>query len=65
LDEGSARRKAPTCIKNSKDTEQTRMQTFMPQVRFEPTIFVFQGAKAVRTIDRAATVIGRYLKLIN
>jgi hypothetical protein len=31
----------------------------MPQVRFEPTIPVFQRAKTVHAIDRAATVIGK------
>jgi hypothetical protein len=30
----------------------------MPQVGFEPTIPVFEQAKAVHTVDRAATVIG-------
>jgi hypothetical protein len=29
----------------------------MPQVRFEPTIPVFELAKAVHALDRAATVI--------
>jgi hypothetical protein len=30
----------------------------MPYVRFEPTIPVFERAKAVHVLDRAATVIG-------
>jgi hypothetical protein len=30
----------------------------MPRVRFEPTISVFERAKAVHALDRAATVIG-------
>jgi hypothetical protein len=30
----------------------------MPRVGFEPTIPVFQRAKTVRAVDRAATVIG-------
>jgi hypothetical protein len=30
----------------------------MPKVRFEPTIPVFERAKTVHAIDRAATVIG-------
>jgi hypothetical protein len=30
----------------------------MPQVRFEPTIPVFERAKTVHALDRAATVIG-------
>jgi hypothetical protein len=30
----------------------------MPQVGFEPTIPMFDRAKAVHTLDRATTVIG-------
>jgi hypothetical protein len=30
----------------------------MPRVGFEPTIPVFERAKAVHALDRAATVIG-------
>jgi hypothetical protein len=30
----------------------------MPQVRFEPTIPVFERAKMDHSLDRAATVIG-------
>jgi hypothetical protein len=30
----------------------------MPQVGFEPTIAVFERAKTVQALDRAATVIG-------
>jgi hypothetical protein len=34
----------------------------MPQVEFEPTIPVFERAKTVHVLDRAATVIGqRYM----
>jgi hypothetical protein len=33
----------------------------MPRVRSEPTIPVFEGAKAVHALDRAATVIGENL----
>jgi hypothetical protein len=32
----------------------------MPQVGFEPTIPIFEQAKTVYTLDRAATVIGRF-----
>jgi hypothetical protein len=39
-------------------TQHERTQSFMPQVRFEPTIQVFDGAKTVHALDRAATVIG-------
>jgi hypothetical protein len=30
----------------------------MPQVEFEPTILVFERAKAVHALNRAVTVIG-------
>jgi FAD synthase len=33
-------------------------QTSVPQVAFEPTIPVFERAKTVHVLDRAATVIG-------
>jgi hypothetical protein len=36
-----------------------RTQVFMPRVEFEPTIPVFERAKTVHALDRAATVIGR------
>jgi hypothetical protein len=32
----------------------------MPQVGFEPTIPVFEWAKTVRALDRAATVMGKH-----
>jgi hypothetical protein len=32
----------------------------MPQVRFEPTIPVFEREKTVRALDRTATVIGKW-----
>jgi hypothetical protein len=32
----------------------------MAQVGFEPTIPVFEQAKTVHSLDRAATVIGRF-----
>jgi hypothetical protein len=38
-------------------TQNKRTQTSMRQVRFEPTIPVFERAKAVYALDRAATVI--------
>jgi hypothetical protein len=31
----------------------------MPQVGFEPTVSVFELARTVHALDRAATVIGR------
>jgi hypothetical protein len=33
-------------------------QTFMPQVGFEPTIPLFERAKTVYVLDRAANVVG-------
>jgi hypothetical protein len=39
-------------------TQNKRTQTCMPRVVFEPTIPVFERAKTVRALDRAATVIG-------
>jgi hypothetical protein len=39
----------------------------MPSVEFEPTIPVFERAKTVHALDRAATVIGslHYITYIN
>jgi hypothetical protein len=39
-------------------TQNKRTQTSMPRVEFEPTIPVFERAKTVHALDRAATVIG-------
>jgi hypothetical protein len=39
-------------------TQNKRTQTFTTQVEFEPTIPVFERAKAVHALDHAATVIG-------
>jgi hypothetical protein len=39
-------------------TQTQNKQTSMPQVGFEPTIPVFERAKTVHVLDRAATVIG-------
>jgi hypothetical protein len=36
-------------------TQNKRTQTSMPQVGFEPTIPVFERAKTVHALDRAAT----------
>jgi heme oxygenase len=41
-------------------TQDKRTQTLMLQVGFEPTIPVFERAKTVHALDRAATVIGSY-----
>jgi hypothetical protein len=35
----------------------------MPGVGFEPAIPVFERAKTVQALDRAATVIGQYIRL--
>jgi hypothetical protein len=40
-------------------TQNKRTQTSMPQAGFEPTILVFERAKTIHVLDRAATVIGR------
>jgi hypothetical protein len=42
-------------------TQNRRTQTSMPQVVFEPTILVFERPKAVRALDRAASVIGTHV----
>jgi hypothetical protein len=42
-------------------TQNNRTKTSMPQVGFEPTIPVFERAKTVHVLDRAATVIGSVL----
>jgi hypothetical protein len=39
-------------------TQNKRTHTSMPLVGFEPTIPVFERAKTVHVLDRAATVIG-------
>jgi hypothetical protein len=56
---GSARRKAATWTHRTAQTHSKRIQTSMPQVGFEPTIPVFERAKTVHALDRAANVIGR------
>jgi hypothetical protein len=35
----------------------------MPQVGFEPTIPVVEGAKTLHALDRVATVIGEFLHI--
>jgi hypothetical protein len=44
-------------------TQNKRTQTLMPRVGFESTTPVFERAKTVHALDRAATVIGS-LRLI-
>jgi hypothetical protein len=43
-------------------TQNKRRQTSMPRVRFEPTIPVFEWGKTVHALDRAATVIDRFIE---
>jgi hypothetical protein len=45
-------------------TQNKRTQTPMPRVGFEPTIPVFERAKAVHALDRAATVSGRCITTV-
>jgi hypothetical protein len=59
LDGGLPRRKASTYTQNNINTEQKHIiQKPIPWVEFELTIPVFERAKAVHALDRAATVIG-------
>jgi hypothetical protein len=55
LDGGSARRKTAIYTQNR------RTQTSMLRVVFESTTPVFERAKRVHALDRAATVIGEIL----
>jgi hypothetical protein len=57
LDGGSAHRKAATCTPRTAQTQNKRTQTSMPQVGFEAAISMFERAKTVHALDRAATVI--------
>jgi hypothetical protein len=59
LDRGTARRKTSTYTQNK------CTQTSMPRVGFEPMIPVFERAKKVHALDRAATVIGFIMTLMN
>jgi hypothetical protein len=47
----------PLPARRTTQTQNKPKQTSMPSVGFEPTIPVFQRAKTVHTLDRAATVI--------
>jgi hypothetical protein len=56
LDGGSARLKAAHYLDTGEHKhENKRTQTSMPQVGFEPTAAVFERAKTVHALDRAAT----------
>jgi hypothetical protein len=45
-------------------TKNKRTPTSMPRVRIEPTIPVFERAKMVHALDRAATAIGKSLSYL-
>jgi hypothetical protein len=45
-------------------TQNKGTQTFMPWVGFEPMIPVFERAKKVHALDRAATVVGATFNLL-
>jgi hypothetical protein len=47
----------PVARHTQNSTNRINAQTSMPRVGFEPVIPVFEGAKTVNTLDRAATVI--------
>jgi hypothetical protein len=44
-------------------TQNKRTQTSMPRVEFEPTTPVFEQAKTVHALDRAATLIGPWVHM--
>jgi hypothetical protein len=48
----------PLSIYRTKQTQNNQKQTSMPRKGFEPTNPVFERAKTVHSLDRAATVIG-------
>jgi hypothetical protein len=49
----------PLLIYRTAQTQNKRTQTSMPRVGFESTTPVFERAKTVHALDRAATVISR------
>jgi hypothetical protein len=55
-------RPLPTHRTTQTQNEHTHTQTSMSSVAFEPTIPVFERAKTVNVLDRAATMIGTQLK---
>jgi hypothetical protein len=48
----------PLSLHRTTRTQNKRIQTYTPRVGFESTIPVFEQAKTVYALDRAATVIG-------
>jgi hypothetical protein len=63
MEGGSACRKA--AIYTGQHNTEKRGYTSMSRMGFEPMMAVFERAEAVRTADRAATVIGFFLELSN
>jgi hypothetical protein len=59
LDGGSARRKVVTYTQDNTKTQNKFVQTSMSRVGFELTTLVFERAKTIHALDRAATVIGQ------
>jgi hypothetical protein len=55
----------PLSTHGTTQTQNKRTQTSMPWVGFEPTIPVFERAKTVHALDRAATVTGSFLVIQN
>jgi hypothetical protein len=53
----------PLPANRTAQTEKKRTETYMPQMGFEPTIPVFERAKPVHALDRAANVIGKIYSL--
>jgi hypothetical protein len=51
----------PLPTRRTTQTQNKRIQTFMPSVGFEPTIPAFERAKRVQALDCAASVISRVL----
>jgi hypothetical protein len=51
----------PLCTRRK--TQNKRIQTSIPLVRFEPMTPVFERAKTVHDSERATTVIGRNIRL--
>jgi hypothetical protein len=47
-------------LHRTRQTQNTRRQTSIPRVGFEPTNPVFERVKTVHELDRAAAVTGHY-----
>jgi hypothetical protein len=51
----------PLPIQRTAQTQNKRTQTPIPRVGFEPSILLFERAKTVYALDRAASVVGHVL----